>query len=842
MAKPESGHSTPDPDALLLPDDEELVLETEEESAKRQVIALRTKDVSNFLDYLKLAKEKDKKLVDRIEEAKESLKKDEGKEIEPSLEVIESTIKTRTKSLRRKDATEWRETDEKIFNYIYETIRTASKEIGSGLVLIEEEELAVLKKYFDVAKKKAEDIYEGDIKHLEKQFKILEDSFSARHVEKAPSASETGKGNETVVSPAEAGAKPVEAVPEENAVNPKTNKTPAEVAAQRKQKQEELLQKIKDSAEVEFQRGIAQGDYKTKEEFEKNTDTELAERLWLEKYNQAFSNLSEEKKNQLLDFGGEKYGVINETGVADLLAAGYKFDEIKSIKFAGRWSHKVKSKIVPGAVDEEDFRDKVAEIVKQKKEEMMGERWERNHRLEIDKKIVAAKENLRVEILGKMKDAWDEANGIDKALKSGTYKYTTMDGEVLNGEKALQDKKDRLSSRVVNIASQLSKENLMEKSAQEAGYEIGSKKDLAKQKDFRKNLTEHVRDVLIANGLIEKRPEPATAARREEIGDLDLTLDEEIDLSTSQEKDDEFLLTQKPAEQTSPEVAEDNWDDFFAFSETNKEQPQSQSAGDEEMSLTGDDVETLEKGIDDISQEFLDDFEQGKAYYRIETKIPYGETFKGRQEMHTYGEQYEIYDVHSQKWEENHKTRGAARLLVDGNRAVPICGNFSPDDPEDAIMFLSPVDKIEIKKEKVKQIKKTWFGLGRKEEVTESEHEEVSRATLEDIGYDRKESKEELWQLFISYANDNRPGFKDDRDKVTNITLYAKQAQVAELLTNIYNNPNNLWEFIRYIEPELIDLTLSDERIYGKTPKIVIYSEKERGNIKYDKPDAVVGR
>lgn len=589
MAKSESGHSTPDPDALLLPDDEELILETEEESTERQEqekITQRGKDILAFLDYLQEAKNKelkreeaedvpDKKiqgklerLLDRIKESKNALDADKDKDAELALKVVNGEIKDRTAALKKKDVVKWGAIDEKIFDYMYKTVRKTNKELSGGVVLMEEDELVVFKKYLSTAKKKPTDISEGEIEYLEKQFKILEDNFSALHVEAAPSASETSKGTETMVSP-EAGGESAETIPEENIVNPKTGKTPAEVAAQRKQKQEELLQSIKDSAEAEFQRDIAQGKYKAKEQFEKNTDTELAERLWIEKYNQAFSNLSEEKKNQLFDFGGEKYGVINETGVADLLAAGYSFDDIKSIKFAGRWSHKVKSKIVPGAVDEEDFREKVAEIVKQKKEEMMGERWEQNHRLAVNKKIAEAKENLRVEALGKMKDAWEEANEIDKALKSKRYEYATIDGEILKGEKALQDKKDKLSSRVSNIASQFAKENLMEKSAQEAGYKIGSKKDLAKQREFRKNLTEHVRDVLTANGLIEKHPEPAAASKREEVGDLDLTLDEEIDLNTSQKKDDEFLLApfRDDSEQATAETAEDDWDDFFASPE-----------------------------------------------------------------------------------------------------------------------------------------------------------------------------------------------------------------------------------------------------------------------------------
>jgi len=256
--------------------------------------------------------------------------------------------------------------------------------------------------------------------------------------------------------------------------------------------------------------------------------------------------------------------------------------------------------------------------------------------------------------------------------------------------------------------------------------------------------------------------------------------------------------------------------------------PQEYKGGEE------DEVEAPEKDMNEIVGEFLEDFEQGKITYRLETKNPYGTTFKGREETHADGEQYYTHSVYSTAHGESlNKTKSLDDrfvLLCESSNAVPTANTLNVD----VVMLLSPVKKIETKATQEKQIKSYLFGLIKREKIVDDEHEEISRATVKDLNFEGDGEDEELYQLSIEYDVDVLPSFVDKRGFLTSLNIEVKKSLAEKIISRVSEDPKSLWEFLGAIEPELVKFTLSPDVNTRKriTPKIAIYAEEDIGQIR----------
>jgi len=237
-------------------------------------------------------------------------------------------------------------------------------------------------------------------------------------------------------------------------------------------------------------------------------------------------------------FGIRGAAKLDIMDVAGLLASGMTPDKIREIKISLFGQIRIPRK---GSISEEAF-DKMIEkglemeIRKIATEEANNEwnkrktQWLEQATLSAKAKeaeiqaVTAERKKQKAEVekeqgLEELKDVWGQAQEIDEILRSKPrkYKYTTSDGEILTGKKALETRKEILSTQAVKIADRISGEKLMQKSADEAGYKLGDRANKEGQREFQRNLTHCIENILIKNNLIEKKPDQANSEENKEI-------------------------------------------------------------------------------------------------------------------------------------------------------------------------------------------------------------------------------------------------------------------------------------------------------------------------------------
>lgn len=197
-------------------------------------------------------------------------------------------------------------------------------------------------------------------------------------------------------------------------------------------------------------------------------------------------------------------------------------------------------------------------------------------------------------------------------------------------------------------------------------------------------------------------------------------------------------------------------------------------------------IGTSKEILPEIFKEIRDDIEKGECGYLINTKTNAGELFKGHKTKEN--EDFRLYNEASakdlkdeiEKWKYSSNTLSSKVSFIHWDKFGSTAILLSPQETQ-------------------KELK------GR--------------------------IKEELCRLSVEYQNDVSK-FDDKRANSTAISFLMKKRLAENILNKVREKPDDLLNFIRYLEPELLNVApISKKSYYSKTEGIVIFREDKAGNI-----------
>ncbi len=224
------------------------------------------------------------------------------------------------------------------------------------------------------------------------------------------------------------------------------------------------------------------------------------------------------------------------------------------------------------------------------------------------------------------------------------------------------------------------------------------------------------------------------------------------------------------------------------------------SSKDKEVAKIKEEFE--QKESKEISPEIFgrikEDFNDGKCGYQIFTKIKHGATFK---EYHSKEE------------------------LEEGMAFA----EFVPKMPEDFKKFFNfPCNQNLFKNLPTNLIK--WDKYGNVAFIISPLEMNKQQLTLRDVGV---KEDDKIMRLIVSYSLDNSQ-YIEKRAMSADISFLIRKNFADQLLDEIKKNPDNIWSFVKTIEPELLNVAPPAKKsYYEKAQGIAVFKEDKEGKIGY---------
>lgn len=473
--------------------------------------------------------------------------------------------------------------------------------------------------------------------------------------------------------------------------------------------------------------------------------------------------------------------------------------------------------------------------------------------------------DLRLKQLNEMRNRWNNAEKIDKVLKTGG-KIKTEGGSLSaeNDREKLQKMVTENSDEIIKIAGEIAGEDLIAKAKEETGYKFSSG-DKEKQKEFRTLLTKEVKRIFKES---VRALEESTGKKVKKVADKKIISGKKVLApDVAPEAASETPVEKpEPAENRPEEKVPAGSDDIlkkevvaggldmdngydeiagkamgFANAEVKKGREQwvgketdimphefdlrdkifreefdrlwhSTKRSAEEKPVLENLETAKESGEENIEREFLEDCERGAVGWYISTKIPHGKTFAGK--MQPEGGAVEMYEPYTAP-----SAGGKIDSLI-GSYSMAIPDHvWEHEEKGDAAVSLQPIYRHE--KVVEKQEKEVGW-LWKRKKIVEEVKDKKMPALLKDFGMEGLDGEEQFYSLTINYMNSGGGNYVEKRKHVTSMSVTMPMSLAKKVFDGIKNDPASMWKFIELAEPQLLELTspTGDKN----NPKIIVQS------------------
>lgn len=243
--------------------------------------------------------------------------------------------------------------------------------------------------------------------------------------------------------------------------------------------------------------------------------------------------------------------------------------------------------------------------------------------------------------------------------------------------------------------------------------------------------------------------------------------------------------------------------------------------------------EKEERELEDLVKEFKNGLEHGKVAYNIHTKIPAETSYRGYTETSKANKDVEPYCTYSVGKEGDNAVKAPLGIDTTG---------WGWEEFGDVLVVSSPIKKGVETLKTVTEEKRKFFG-GTKNVKVQKTVKEYVPVTLSDFGIHEK-TDEALRCLKIQYRIDTSK-FLDKRRNFTQINFALPELLARNIAEKVTEKPEKLWQFLKSIEPDLMDLDPPRKDALGDpTPfAVVAYNlDTDRPNSLTVKPNKIVDR
>jgi len=225
--------------------------------------------------------------------------------------------------------------------------------------------------------------------------------------------------------------------------------------------------------------------------------------------------------------------------------------------------------------------------------------------------------------------------------------------------------------------------------------------------------------------------------------------------------------------------------------------------------------------FESINRQFERDLERGAIGWIVNTKIPTGAMFKGKE---SNGSGYNTYLECK-----NGKIRDIVKFYFPSARE----SIWKDKEKADFMLGLRPVKKRVIETEKRMERQETgrWFWKREKYVPVESKQSKYYPAILKDYGITGEDENDEFYSMSIEYGFFNPD---DQREGSTMMSIIMPKSLAVKVFEEIKRRPQSIKNIIKITEPELLEFNpLLDKK---NSPKIVSQdaTERVRGSADYE--------